>query len=824
MEKINSLRAEAVRLIGVQKDLLQQIKDKVPAQASDSKNPGDPLVQSLEGHFTPDAIERKINALDENLIKVQNLDMVLAVVGTMKAGKSTCINAIVGREILPNRNRPMTALPTLIRHVPGAIEPVLHFDEQQQKPIKSLIKELQQKLSKVDLESKPKIASDSDLLALAQKLQAKFELQTRYEGEEGIFTFLKSLNDLVRLSKELDIAFPFESYTSVADFPVIEVEFFHLKQEGQSETLGRFALLDTPGFNEAGQSEFLLPMLKEQLDKATAVLAVLDYTQLKSESEAKLREELESIAYHSGDRMFALVNKFDASNANSDDAQATKKYVANNLLNKVFGKNLALQERIFPVSGQKAYLAKRAELEITNHGRVRWVPDSPKTWVDDFGQLGLGTRYAKYITDHEEVLEACKDLWEGSLFAAPLTHAIQYSHKNAAQMAIQAATAKLNETAFGSQNAGMPDGIGPMLSMRQQGFDASMGELEHLIGELNSSLKGLKNKEKNAAQKLAKLIRESQDSVNQQMDAKARKIQNEVKASLQGGGNFKEVSNDVKSASFGAVFRGAFNSGEKKRSKSSTTKALQIELGDVMTFTSKKEASAKLNEVADLVKDYLDNAAQTVQDGLEDAGKMFEQQLESLREEVEKEAVNFGKHAERAGFKGLKVHVPRLKFSAVKADTKNKNDELIEDKSHKVTRSREQSGGWGWFKRKVDLFDNGWGTDDYQDEVSKFEFSKKDLIKSYDSLVTDYTTELKNSVQSDFNKPLEASEAAFFAQMDQAFNGIRESMEASRNDQLQSKEEQVQIKSALQELLQLFDDSVDDIRQLKRNAEKLALA
>jgi len=50
--------------------------------------------------------------------------LVLAVVGTMKAGKSTTINAIVGREIMPNRNRPMTALPTLIRHVPGRVQPL----------------------------------------------------------------------------------------------------------------------------------------------------------------------------------------------------------------------------------------------------------------------------------------------------------------------------------------------------------------------------------------------------------------------------------------------------------------------------------------------------------------------------------------------------------------------------------------------------------------------------------------------------------------------------------------------------------------------------
>ncbi len=56
--------------------------------------------------------------LNNELRKISRLEMVLAIVGTMKAGKSTTINAIVGTEVLPNRNRPMTALPTLIRHMP----------------------------------------------------------------------------------------------------------------------------------------------------------------------------------------------------------------------------------------------------------------------------------------------------------------------------------------------------------------------------------------------------------------------------------------------------------------------------------------------------------------------------------------------------------------------------------------------------------------------------------------------------------------------------------------------------------------------------------
>jgi ribosome-binding ATPase YchF (GTP1/OBG family) len=57
------------------------------------------------------------------------METVIAVVGTMKAGKSTTINAIVGKEILPNRNDPMTTLPTLIRNKHGQVEPLLRLNE-----------------------------------------------------------------------------------------------------------------------------------------------------------------------------------------------------------------------------------------------------------------------------------------------------------------------------------------------------------------------------------------------------------------------------------------------------------------------------------------------------------------------------------------------------------------------------------------------------------------------------------------------------------------------------------------------------------------------
>ncbi|MCV5663977.1 hypothetical protein OFN50_33660, partial [Escherichia coli] len=66
-----------------------------------------------------------------------------------------------------------------------------------------------------------------------------------YEGEEAIFEYLSSLNDLVRLSGAMGSRFPFEEYGNVDQVPLIEVEFTHLA--GLEESKGQISILDTPG-------------------------------------------------------------------------------------------------------------------------------------------------------------------------------------------------------------------------------------------------------------------------------------------------------------------------------------------------------------------------------------------------------------------------------------------------------------------------------------------------------------------------------------------------------------------------------------------------
>ena len=161
--------------------------------------------------------------------------------------------AIVGAEVLPNRNRPMTALPTLIEHAPGQKTPILHFEKRQ--PILDLIEKLGKKARKLKPESlQERLEGDSHLQDALQKLHQTRSIAEAYQGEEAIFDFLAWLNDLVRLSAALKVPFPFEAYAGVADFPRIEVEFFHLRNQNQAGQ-GKFMILDTPGFNEAGQKE-----------------------------------------------------------------------------------------------------------------------------------------------------------------------------------------------------------------------------------------------------------------------------------------------------------------------------------------------------------------------------------------------------------------------------------------------------------------------------------------------------------------------------------------------------------------------------------------
>ena len=78
---------------------------------------------------------------------VENLELRMAIVAPMKAGKSTIINAIVGQDLLPSRNAAMTTIPTKISFDNSVDKPVLTLSENTQNVFKDNWKNLQQKIN-----------------------------------------------------------------------------------------------------------------------------------------------------------------------------------------------------------------------------------------------------------------------------------------------------------------------------------------------------------------------------------------------------------------------------------------------------------------------------------------------------------------------------------------------------------------------------------------------------------------------------------------------------------------------------------------------------
>ncbi|RZG43308.1 dynamin family protein [Acinetobacter wuhouensis] len=375
--------------------------------------------------------QQVIAVLNGEYLKLERFETVIAVVGTMKAGKSTMINAIVGREVLPNRNAPMTAIPTLIKHSKGRKQPRLIFTEKARQPVQQLVQDLRKQFKKEQyaqvLES---LKLDTDLYLTVERIQRGIKITKKALGEKKIFDFLISMNDLVRIAPQFDLSFPFDQYQDIDQLPIIEVEFVHLKN--MKKQYGQLVLLDTPGPNEAGQTH-LRSMLLEQLYRASAVLAVMDYTQLKSEADAQVREDIQSIAHTAKNRIYALVNKFDNCDRNGMQKEDVKTFVAG------LTGDLVREDQVYPIIAKRAYLANRAKNECFEDGALPDVESND--WVEDF-YLEAGLRRESQRTP-DRIAEAIDDLWEDSLFSQPLKEVIAESHKKAAFVALDSAIGKL---------------------------------------------------------------------------------------------------------------------------------------------------------------------------------------------------------------------------------------------------------------------------------------------------------------------------------------------------------------------------------------------
>ncbi|WP_227136170.1 clamp-binding protein CrfC [Kosakonia radicincitans] len=778
-QTIFELSQEAERLLQLSLHNLQALK-KMPAATFDETNAVGKAENAnvLPLHFSARGVEAQQATLHNELRKITRLEMVLAIVGTMKAGKSTTINAIVGTEVLPNRNRPMTALPTLIRHTPGQKEPILHFSHVG--PIDALAQQLQTRLFNYDREKlAQQLEIDKDMAALLDRIAQGDAFDKHYLGAQPIFHCLKSLNDLVRLSKALDVDFPFSAYAAIEHIPVIEVEFVHLA--GLENQLGQLTLLDTPGPNEAGQPH-LQKMLNEQLARASAVLAVMDYTQLKSISDEEVRRAISAVGRSVP--LYALVNKFDQKDRNSDDEEQVRALISGTLM-----KGNINPTQIFPVSSMWGYLANRARHELKHRGQL---PDpQEQRWVQDFAEAALGRRWRTAdLDDIEHIHHAAELLWEDSLFEKPIRKLLHAAHANASLYALRSASHKLLNYTQSARE---------YLDFRYQGLTVAYEQLEQNITRLEEDMA---------------LLRTSQASVSDEIEHEVEEAlaaaeifihgqQFEIVEAIDAWFHDRQMMEALGDGKADLRLDEGYNPGQLVLENEGQA---QIALSKIRSAceTILLAAQERISRELALRFDELEN---TLTRSLNDAMRPIETRI--------KEELN------HAGFRA-RISFPAFQPSALNFNTRSLFTNVIapeDTPAGQAPRSgsvRETVSRW--------LNNPGWGWDDYVATRTRYVIDIAALHKKLIGHVAHFCEQIRKALAAQVDVSVTAGMATFFAEFSLSLAGLQESLRDSLAIRQQNESSVQMLRQHLQQSIRTANWIHEDARLLRDDIQTLFAA
>jgi hypothetical protein len=301
--------------------------------------------------------------------KVKNLELRMAIVAPMKAGKSTITNAIIGQDILPSRNSAMTTLPTEIIFDAGLQEPILTLSTEIVTVFQETLLALRKQINEMGLDqAQKKLAQYPHLQHMPKSIQKALveSVPHKSEGRENIVLTLTSLNDIVRLCSILHPSVdPLQSLTEV---PRIRTPYWLSQTNQQPESLGKLVIVDTPGPNEAGENLRLQAVVAEQLRKSSMVLIVLDFTQLKNEAAEKVKTDVQRVIELRGkESLYVLINKVDQRRDGDMKPEQVQKFVA-----AEFGIGDADNiNRVFEISARRAFTSANFLMELQQFPDVK---------------------------------------------------------------------------------------------------------------------------------------------------------------------------------------------------------------------------------------------------------------------------------------------------------------------------------------------------------------------------------------------------------------------------------------------------------------------
>jgi len=414
---------------------------------------------------------------------VEQLELRMAVVAPMKAGKSTIVNAIIGQELLPSRNAAMTTLPTEIVFQRDLAEPRLIISDEVRQTFQSAIESIQQEIKGLGKEEiREKISQYPHLVELIQDIEAnQFQVPSNHlSGQERITEVLTSFNDIVRLCSVINpLQDPIAYLTEVIR---LETPYLHAEDDKQQEQLGNLVIVDTPGPNEAGENLKLTMVVEDQLKNSAVVLIVLDFTQLNNEAAEKVKKQVQPIIDLIGkNNLYVLINKIDQRRKGDMNAEQVKEFVYADL-------NLsesAHSDKIFEISAVRAFSAARFMSERKHFSSVG--DDSPATALKSSETLAQEVYGIDWEEDLNEVTVAdlytkADRLWKKSGFSSFLDQAINALMTNVAPCLISSSLNKARNRLIAMKED---------VSLRGQAINRAGDKLHQDIELLEADLKRL---------------------------------------------------------------------------------------------------------------------------------------------------------------------------------------------------------------------------------------------------------------------------------------------------------------------------------------------
>ncbi|MEM8723458.1 MAG: dynamin family protein [Cyanobacteria bacterium P01_G01_bin.39] len=357
---------------------------------------------------------------------VANLELRMAIVAPMKAGKSTIINAIAGEDLLPSCAVAMTTIPTEIVFDPQIKQPVLKLSQDTLDLFQQLEVKIRQKVDCLGFESlQQKLSRYPHLHDLFAEVAtaSDFTLEKAVTGHRAISKVLNRLNHLIRLYGVIE---PTQDPLSrLQDIPCIQAPSLSLGNSEQAEW-GRLTLVDTPGPNEAEEGLKLTAVVESQLRRSSIVLVVLDFTQLNSEAAATIKSQIQPIIESIGtENLYVLVNKVDQRRPGDMTPEQVREFVVADL-----GLNQD-HNHVFEIAAIRAFTATKFLLEVQKNPQIQLLEIKS---LATLAQEVLGIDWDEELDDItvQILTKKARKLWRKSGFMNFLDSAIAILMKNAA--------------------------------------------------------------------------------------------------------------------------------------------------------------------------------------------------------------------------------------------------------------------------------------------------------------------------------------------------------------------------------------------------------